>query len=112
MGVDFGPYIQRIIPPIWHNWMNLLPDSARPPMLKRGKVAVEFIILPDGKVSGMRLVGPSGDIALDRAVWGALTASNPLPPLPQQFSGPYLALRTHFYYNPLPGEVVGAYSGP
>ena len=37
---------------------------------------------------------------LDRAAWGGITASNPFPPLPSNFGGPYLALRFRFYYNP------------
>jgi TonB family protein len=68
--------------------------------MKKGKVAIEFAIMKDGSVAGMRLVSPSGDIALDRAAWGGITGSNPFPPLPSEFSGRYLALRFHFHYNP------------
>jgi TonB family protein len=103
-GVDFGPYLSRIVAVVRMNWYNLIPEEARPPMLKKGKVSIEFAILPDGKVAGMRLIGQSGDIALDRAAWGGITASNPFSPLPSEFHGPYLALRFHFYYNPVRGE--------
>src|ERR1700730_13491757 len=34
----------------------------------------------------------------DRPAWGSITASNPFPPLPSEFTGPYLALRFRFYY--------------
>ena len=51
-------------------------------------------------VADMRLVASSGDVALDRPAWGSITASNPFPPLPSEFTGPYLALRFRFYYNP------------
>ena len=104
-GVDFGPYLSRIVAVVRMNWYNLIPEEARPPMLKKGKVQIEFVILPDGKVAGMRVVGESGDIALDRAAWGGITASNPFSPLPSEFHGPYLALRFHFYYNPARGEM-------
>jgi len=97
-GVDFGPYLSRIVAVVRMNWYNLIPEEARPPMLKKGKVSIEFAILPDGKVAGMRLIGESGDIALDRAAWGGISASNPFSPLPAAFHGPYLALRFHFYY--------------
>jgi hypothetical protein len=53
----------------------------------------------------MRLAAGSGDVALDRAAWGGVTASNPFPPLPGEFSGQYLALRFHFYYNPERAEL-------
>lgn len=102
MGVDFGPYLERVLHDVRVNWYTLIPESARPPIMKKGKVAIEFAILPDGRVAGMRLEqgGSSGDDALDRAAWGGITASDPFPPLPSQFTGRYLALRFHFFYNP------------
>jgi TonB family protein len=91
MGVDFGPYLARVLHDVKVNWYELIPESARPPIMKKGKVAIEFAILKDGSVAGMRLEqdGSSGDAALDRAAWGGITASNPFPPLPQEF-----------FYNP------------
>ena len=102
MGVDFGPYLARVLHDVKQNWYDLIPESARPPIMKKGKVAIEFAILKDGSIAGMRLEqgGSSGDPALDRAAWGGITASNPFPPLPQEFGGQYLALRFHFFYNP------------
>lgn len=100
MGVDFGPYLARIKQTIETNWYTLMPESVYPPLRKSGKVAIEFVILPDGKVQGMRVFFPSGDVALDRAAWGGISASNPFPPLPKEFHGPYLGLRCFFLYNP------------
>jgi TonB family protein len=100
MGVDFGPYLQRVLQSVRENWYNLIPEVARPPLLKKGTVAIEFVITKNGAVAGMRLAGPSGDVSLDRAAWGGITASNPFPPLPNEFRGENLALRFHFLYNP------------
>jgi len=100
MGVDFGPYLQRVLHDVRQNWYNLIPESARAPIMKKGKVSIEFDITKDGKIAGMHYVGGSGDVALDRAAYGGITDSNPFPPLPTEFTGPYLALRFHFYYNP------------
>jgi len=100
MGVDFGPYLQRVLHDVRVNWYNLVPESARPPIMKKGKVTIEFAILKDGKVAGMKMVSTSGDVALDRGAWGGITASNPFPPLPSEFGGQYLALRFAFFYNP------------
>jgi TonB family protein len=100
MGVDFGPYLARIKQVIEANWYTEMPQSVYPPLRKTGKVAIEFVILPDGKVQGMRVFYPSGDVALDRAAWGGISASNPFPPLPKEFKGPYLGLRCYFLYNP------------
>ena len=82
------------------NWYNIIPEVARPPIMKKGKLSIEFAILKDGKVAGMKLATGSGDVALDRAAWGGITASNPFPPLPQEFGGQYLYLRFNFFYNP------------
>src|SRR5579859_731872 len=96
-GVDFGPYLQRILQDVRENWYHLIPESAE---MKKGKLQIEFAITKDGKVADMRLAASSGDVALDRPAWGSITASNPFPPLPSNFTGPYLALRFRFYYNP------------
>jgi TonB family protein len=99
-GVDFGPYLARVVESVRMNWYNLIPEAARSPLFKKGVVAVDFYILKDGRVAGMQLEGPSGDVSLDRAAWGGITASNPFPPLPGEFHGAYLGLRFRFYYNP------------
>ncbi len=104
-GVDFGPYLSRVLQIVRMNWYNLIPEEARPPLMKKGNVAIEFAILKDGKIAGMKIDYPSGDVALDRAAWGGITASVPFAPLPTEYHGPYLALRFHFYYNPAKGEI-------
>ncbi len=96
-GVDFGPYLQRVLHDVKMNWYSLIPESAQ---MKKGNLGIEFAITKDGKVAGMKLVFSSGDVPLDRAAWGGITASNPFPPLPSDFNGPYLALRFRFFYNP------------
>ena len=105
LGVDFGPYLSRVLEEVRRNWYNLIPEEARSPLFKQGKLAIQFVIDKNGSVEGMKLIAPSGDIALDRAAWGGITASNPFPPLPKEFNGPYLALRFRFYYNPDRGEL-------
>jgi hypothetical protein len=99
-GVDFTSWLQR-----WHyeterTWDPLIPDEVNPPILKSGMVAIRFKVLPNGRImdGSMQLDGRSGDTALDRAAWGALTGSN-YPPLPRDFHGPYLELRAYFLYN-------------
>ena len=100
MGVDFGPYLQRVLHDVKEHWYQVIPESAMPPLLKKGEVSIEFAILKDGKVAGLRYVSGSGDVALDRAAYGGITASNPFPPLPPEFGGQYLGLRFTFLYNP------------
>ncbi|HEX4758830.1 MAG TPA: hypothetical protein VH308_12640 [Terracidiphilus sp.] len=104
-GVDFSNWLQR-----WHyetqrTWDPLIPDEVNPPLYKSGMVAIRFKVLPNGRLMDGSLVleGRSGDVALDRAAWGALTGSN-YPPLPREFHGPYLELRAYFLYNMEPGH--------
>ena len=103
-GVDFAPYLRRVLQSVKQNWYAIIPEEAKDPLFKQGKVAIEFLIDKNGQVEGMRLVGPSGDVALDRAAWGGISASNPFPPLPKEFHGENLALRFRFYYNPPRGS--------
>src|SRR5208283_1500743 len=48
-GVDFGPYLSRVLQAVRINWYNLIPEEARAPLMKKGKVSIEFVILKDGK---------------------------------------------------------------
>lgn len=104
MGVDFGPYLRKVVDATQASWDLLIPESARPPLLKKGKVAIQFRILPDGSIKDMQLILPSGDVSLDRAAWGGITGAGPFPPLPKAFKGPYLALRFYFLYNERTGQ--------
>ena len=103
LGVDFGPYIQRVIYDTKRAWYPIIPEVAQPPIDKQGRVLIRFKILPDGSVKDMHLEGPSGDVSLDRAAWGAITGASPFPQLPKHFKGPYLELRFYFLYNQSPG---------
>jgi TonB family protein len=102
-GVDFGPYIRRILADIKRNWIPLIPEEARPPLNKQGETLIRFTILPDGRIAAMNLDGSSQDTAIDRACWGGITAVGQFPPLPANFKGPNLELRVDFFTNkPLP----------
>jgi TonB family protein len=100
MGVNFGPYLTRVLHAVRLNWFNRIPESARAPLMKRGKVSVQFDILKTGQIAAVQVVGTSGDPSLDGAAVSGISGSGPFPPLPPQFQGQYLALRFHFFYNP------------
>lgn len=96
MGVDFGPYLSRILHDIRENWIRAIPASAE---FKKGKVTLQFAILKDGRVTGIQLFETSGDPPLDRAAWAGVTGSDPLPALPPEFAGTYFGLRLRFCLN-------------
>ncbi|MFZ0395866.1 MAG: cell envelope integrity protein TolA [Terracidiphilus sp.] len=102
-GVDFNSWLQRWYWDTEHTWDPLIPDEVNPPIYKQGQVQIRFRVAPNGRVidGSMELEGRSGDTALDRAAWGAITGSS-YPPLPREFHGPYIELRAVFMYNMRP----------
>jgi TonB family protein len=98
-GVDFGPYMKKLVKATNRAWIPIIPEAARPPHDKQGRVRIRFKIEPDGSVKEMILEFPSGDVSMDRAAWGSITGASPYPPLPKEFTGPFLELRLGFYYN-------------
>lgn len=96
-GVDFGPYLARVIYVVRRNWYAVIPESAR--LGQKGRVSLVFEILKDGSVPQIRLVASSGADPLDRAAIASIRASNPFPPLPQAFTGKHLVLQFNYLYN-------------
>ena len=102
MGVDFRSYLTDITKTVRKEWYQLMPPSVYPPVLKQGKASIEFFVLKDGKLTGMRINASSGDVTLDRAAWGSISSSSPLAQLPKEFTGDRLGLRFYFFYNLTP----------
>jgi hypothetical protein len=104
---DWDPdaYMSRLKHDLYRNWDPLIPEEVQPPLSKRGRVGIRFIILRDGSISGPGPGGqpvletPSGDEALDRAAWGAIVGEGQFPRLPKEFHGQQLELRIGFFYN-------------
>lgn len=105
-GVDLHPYLDKLQSKVKINWYNLIPDVARAPLMKKGKVSITFRVMKDGKIANLQYVESSGDLALDRAAYGGITGSSPAPPLPSEFACQYVELRFHFYYNPDKGDLL------
>jgi TonB family protein len=98
-GVNFQPYLQRILREIYEQWIALIPEEARPPLNKQGTTLIRFTINSDGTIAAMHLDGSTHDDALNRAAWGSITGVGQFPPLPKQFHGPNLELRIHYLVN-------------
>ncbi len=99
MGVNFDPYLKKIMRQIYNTWIPLIPEEARPPLNKAGVTQIRFIILPNGRIGGMVLEGSTHDDALNRAAWGSITGVGQFPELPSEFHGPNLELRIHYLVN-------------
>ena len=96
-GVDFKPYLIRILSSVRRNWFAVMPESAR--YGRAGKVLIQFAINKDGSVPKLVIAGTSGAEALDRAAVAGISASNPFPPLPSEFKGGQVRLQFTFRYN-------------
>jgi TonB family protein len=98
-GVDFNPYINRVLAIVKQNWYAVMPESAR--LGDQGRVILQFRIQRNGVVPDQEpvLMGTSGKEPLDRAAISSIRASTPFEPLPSAFSGPYIELRFIFLYN-------------
>jgi TonB family protein len=97
MGVDFRPYLLQILGTVRRNWFAVMPESAS--LGRRGRVAVQFAIAKDGKVTKIVFGTQSGADALDRAAVASISMSNPFPPLPNEFRGSVIRLQFTFMYN-------------
>jgi hypothetical protein len=76
-GVDFRPYLSKQFQTIRANWYKYIPEEARAPQLKSGETTIEFAILKDGKIAGMKIVQPAGSMPMDRAAWGGWWQATP-----------------------------------
>jgi TonB family protein len=96
-GVDFRPYLIKILSTVRRNWYAVIPESAK--LGRRGRVVLQFAISRDGSVPKLVIAIPSGTQALDRAAVAGISASNPFPPLPTDFGGLNIRLQFVFLYN-------------
>jgi TonB family protein len=96
-GIDFKPYLIRVLAAVRRNWFAVIPESAH--YGRRGKVTIQFSISRAGSVPKLVIVMPSGTEALDRAAVAGISASNPFPPLPAEFRGDQIRVQLSFFYN-------------
>jgi TonB family protein len=96
-GVDFKPYLVKVLSAVRRNWFAVIPESAK--LGRRGKVLIQFSIDRQGNVPKLVIAMPSGAEALDRAAVAGISASNPFPPLPAEFHGEQIRLQFSFLYN-------------
>jgi TonB family protein len=97
LGVDFRPYLIRILASVKQHWQSVMPESAK--LGRRGMVAIQFSIARDGQVPKLVIASASGAEPLDRAAVAGISASVPFPPLPSEFKGDRIVLQMNFAYN-------------
>jgi TonB family protein len=97
--VDFNDYWQRIYYIVKRNWEAVMPPSVS--LGEQGVVSLHVKIMRDGSVPDIEpvMLSSSGKEPLDRAAVSSIRSSNPFPPLPSQFKGPYVEVVYTYFYN-------------
>ena len=97
LGVDFTPYLKDIMDVVRKN---LTSSVTKGFVAQQRSLSVEFVILKEGKIAGLKLSSSSGDTALDHATLDGIAASSPFPALPIQFKAQALQLHFGLTYSP------------
>jgi len=88
---EYSYYLGLVQGKIGSNWIRNY--------IGRGKVKVYFRISRTGKIVSAIIEQSSGDPGLDRMALRAVTASDPLPPLPEGYVGDVLGIHIWFNYE-------------
>ena len=88
---EYSYYLGLVQGKIGSNWVRNY--------IGRGKVKVYFRISRTGKIVSAIIEQSSGDPGLDRMALRAVTASDPMPPLPEGYVGDVLGIHIWFNYE-------------
>jgi periplasmic protein TonB len=95
-GSRYGWYVSAVRSRVSGNW---LLSTISPTLMSAPRVYVEFKIARDGTISGIGLAQSSGNPDVDRSAIRAVEASNPLGPLPSDYSGSSVSVSFYFDFH-------------
>ncbi|HEV2383099.1 MAG TPA: TonB family protein [Terriglobia bacterium] len=95
-GERYGWYVDAIRTRISGNW---LLTTISPNLMSAPRVLASFDILRDGSITNIRLTQSSGNPEVDRSTLRAIEASNPLGPLPSDYSGGRVSVDFYFDFR-------------
>jgi len=95
-GSHYGWYVEAVRNRISSNW---LISTISPSVMTAPRLYAEFNILRDGTITDIRLTQRSGNPEVDRSALRAIQASNPLGPLPSDYSGNQIAVSFYFEFR-------------
>ena len=93
-GIRYGWYVASMRSRISANW---LMATVSPNILSAPRTYVTFEIKRDGTITDVQITQSSGIAEVDRSALRAILASNPLPPLPSDYSGG--SINVQFYFD-------------
>jgi periplasmic protein TonB len=95
-GDRYGWYVDAMRSRISGNW---LLSTISPNLMSAPRVYASFDIQRDGTISNIRLTQSSGNQEVDRSTLRAIQASNPLGPLPSDYSGSKVSVNFYFDFR-------------
>jgi TonB family protein len=95
-GERYGWYVEAVRNRISSNW---LVSAISPNIISVRRVYVRFDILRDGTITNLQVAQSSGVAEVDRSALRAVLASNPLGPLPQDYSSSKVAVSFYFDFR-------------
>lgn len=84
---EFPWYLEALVLKVQRNWQ---------PRESALKATIYFRIDRSGKIHEIEVAEPSGSLVFDLAARSAVEASDPMPPLPEEYSGDYLGVYFDF----------------
>ena len=93
-GSRYAYYVASMRSRISANW---LMSTVSPNITSAPRTYLTFEILRDGTVTNVQITQSSGIAEVDRSALRAILASNPLPPLPPDYSGQ--SVNVEFYFD-------------
>jgi TonB family protein len=95
-GDRYGWYVTSVRNRISSNW---LLSTISPNIISAPRLYMTFTIMRDGSVSDPQITQSSGYPEVDRSALRAVLASNPLPPLPPDYSGRQVKVNLYFDFR-------------
>lgn len=95
-GERFGWYVNAVRNRISSNW---LLSTISPNLLTAPRVFLTFDVLRDGTITNVQITQSSGIPEVDRSALRAVLASNPLGPLPPDYSGSKVSVDFYFDFH-------------
>jgi protein TonB len=99
-GGDFGGrfpnYVLGVRNRVSSNWLQSTVD---PSIRWAPRVVITFQILRNGSIANIELLRRSGNDSVDRSALRAIQGSNPLNPLPPEYSGSYVTVEFWFDFR-------------
>ena len=95
-GQMYGYYVASMRARISANW---LLSTISPNIVSAPRSYMTFDILRDGTITNVQITQSSGIPEVDRSALRAILASNPLPPLPRDYSGASVGVQFYFDFH-------------